>query len=82
MMIAFFVSIGQLVPFDVPHAHTTSITTGTINAKPVEQRAPINEMNAFRQGTTSAKESKKMIEQKFKSVFLMTEMLTDATNKR
>lgn len=59
MIKQFFVSTNLLGPFDVPHAKTNSITGGKINAKPDEQRAPINEMNEFRAGTSSAKESVK-----------------------
>lgn len=54
---AFFASVIGLGPFEVPQAHTNSITGGIINANPDEHRAPINEMNAFNAGTTSAKES-------------------------
>lgn len=57
MIKQFLVSTNPLGPFDVPHAKTNSITGGKINAKPDEQSAPINEMNAFRAGTSSAKES-------------------------
>lgn len=55
----FFPIIKPLGLLDVPHEHTNSITGGKINAKPDEQSAPINEMNAFSAGTTSAKESDK-----------------------
>lgn len=57
-MMQFFASVNPLGPFDVPHADTNSITGGKINAKPDEHKAPINEMNAFSAGTSSANESK------------------------
>lgn len=57
MIKQFFVSTKPLGPFDVPHSKTNSITGGKISAKPDEQRAPINEMNAFKAGISSAKES-------------------------
>lgn len=54
----FLLIINPLGLSDVPpYAHTNSITGGRIMAKPVEQRAPISEMKAFKAGTTSAKES-------------------------
>lgn len=56
-MMQFFMSVNPLGPFDVPHAYTNSITGGNINAKPDEHNAPINEMNAFNAGTSSANES-------------------------
>lgn len=53
----FLASTDPLGPSDEPHAQTNSIIGGKINANPDEQRAPINEMNAFNAGTTSARES-------------------------
>lgn len=56
----FFTSINKPGLLDDPNAQTISITGGKIKANPDEHRAPINEMNAFNAGTTSAKESKNM----------------------
>lgn len=60
-MMVFLVSNPLLGPLDVPYATTNSIIAGKINANPDEQRAPINEMNAFNAGTTSAKESENVM---------------------
>lgn len=53
-------SINLPGPSVKPHAQTNSITGGKIKAKPDEQSAPINEMNAFKTGIISAKESEMM----------------------
>lgn len=54
----FLTSIILVGPSTVAYADTNSITGGNINASPDEHRAPINEINEFKTGTTSANESK------------------------
>lgn len=69
-MIQFFVSTNPLGPFDVPHADTNSISGGKINANPDEHKAPINEMNAFNAGTSSARESRFKEEENVKKIVI------------
>lgn len=53
------------MPFEEFHAHTMSTNGGKINANADEHNAPINEINAFNAGTTSANESGKEQERYF-----------------
>lgn len=61
MMKEFFTQSHLLGPSAVPYAATIWIIGGNIKASPDEHNAPINEMKEFNAGTTSDKETAKIM---------------------